>query len=299
MNYFDHPSCPEWLLNFFNHTAWPEWLQKIQEHLFDFNKLNVLIGLLTFGSLILYFIYHARRGKSLFVRRIPGLERVEEALGRATELGKSILYISGIGGEADVQTIASMNILGNIAEEVAHYDTDLLVPCINPIVMTIEQELVKQGYTRAGRPENYKESSVFYLTSQQFAYAAAVSGIMVREKPAANFLMGSFAAESLILAESGASTGAIQIAGTASPSQIPFFIVACDYTLIGEELFAAGAYMSREPLLLGSLKGQDIAKFIIMVLIALGIILISIEAFFPQFGLGSIFSRLFDTNTFG
>jgi len=286
-------------MNFFDHTTWPEGLQFIQEHVFDFNKLNVLVGLLTFGSLILYFIYHARRGKALFVRRIPGLERVEEALGRATELGKSILYISGIGGEADVQTIASMNILGNIAEEVAHYDTDLLVPCINPIVMTIEQELVKHGYTRAARPENYKESSVFFLTDQQFAYAAAVSGIMVREKPAAIFLMGSFAAESLILAESGASTGAIQIAGTASPSQIPFFIVACDYTLIGEELFAAGAYMSREPLLLGSLKGQDIAKFIIMVLIALGIILISIEAFFPEFKLGSIFSRLFDTNTFG
>jgi len=283
----------------FDLTTWPEWLRKVNDFGFDFNKLNVLIGLVIFGSLILYFIYHARRGKELFVRRIPGLERVEEALGRATELGKSILYISGIGGEADVQTIAAMNILGNIAEQVAHYDTDLLVPCINPIVMTIEQELVKQGYIRAGRPENYRESSVYFLSDQQFAYAAAVSGIMVREKPAANFLMGSFAAESLILAESGASTGAIQIAGTASPSQIPFFIVACDYTLIGEELFAAGAYMSREPLLLGSLKGQDIAKFLIMILIAIGILLISIEAFFPKtFDLGTLFIRFFDLETF-
>ncbi len=269
-------------------------LEFINEYVFNSEKLNVLVALVFFGALILYFIYHARRGKKLFIRRIPGLESVDEALGRATELGKSVLYITGIGYEDNVQTIASMNILGNIAEEVAHYDTDLIVPCMNPIVMTIEQELVKQAYTRAGRPENYKEESVYFLASQQFPYAAAVSGIMVREKPAANFFLGSFAAESMILAETGASTGAIQVAGTAAPSQLPFFIVTCDYTLIGEELFAASAYMSRDPLLVGSLKGQDIAKFVIIILLLLGILLVSIEVFLPQFSLGSLFINFFN-----
>ena len=264
------------------------WLRFVNEYFFDFNKGNVLIGLSIFGALILYFIYHARRGKKLFVRKIPAIDSVEEALGRATELGKPVLYVSGIGYEGDVQTIAAMNILGNISEEVAHYDTDIIVPCINPIVMTIEQELVKQAYTRAGRPEDYKEGSIFFITTQQFAYASAVCGIMARDKPAANFFMGSFAAESLLLAETGSSTGAIQIAGTASPSQIPFFIVACDYTLIGEELFAAGAYMSREPLLLGSLKGQDIAKFTIIILMIIGILLVSSEMFFPNLTFGSL-----------
>jgi len=285
-------------------SKWPMWLRFTNEYFFDFNKVNVLVGLVIFGALILYFIYHARKGKNLFVRKIPAIDSVEEALGRATELGKSVLYISGIGTEGDVQTIAAMNILGNIAEQVAHYDTDIIVPCSNPIVMTIEQELVKQAYTRTGRPEDYKESSIFFITDQQFAYASAVCGIMAREKTAANFLMGSFAAESLLLAETGASTGAIQIAGTASPSQIPFFIVACDYTLIGEELFAAGAYMSREPLLLGSLKGQDIAKFAIIVLTIIGIILVSIEVFFPGFSignsgpLGTFFQKIFDIHMF-
>jgi hypothetical protein len=77
--------------------------------------------------------------------------------------------------------------------------------------------------------------------------------------------MGYFYAESLILAETGAATGAIQIAGTDAVAQLPFFITACDYTLIGEELYAASAYLSREPLLLGSLKGQDWAKVLFLV----------------------------------
>ena len=78
-----------------------------------------------------------------------------------------------------------------------------------------------------------------------------LDGIMVRERPATVFLLGMFYAESLILAETANSVGAIQIAGTDASSQLPFFIAACDYTLIGEELYAASAYMSREPLLLG------------------------------------------------
>ena len=94
-------------------------------------------------------------------------------------------------------------------------------------------------------------------------YVAHIQGLMVREKPAACFYMGSFFAESLILAETGNAIGAIQIAGTAQPAQLPFFVAACDYTLIGEEFFAASAYLSGEPGQIGSLKGQDIGKLVV------------------------------------
>ena len=119
----------------------------------------------------------------------------------------------------------------------------------------------------------FQEDMVHYVTDEQFAYAAGVNGIMVREKPAACVYMGKFYAESLILAETGNSIGAIQIAGTASQSQIPFFVTACDYTLIGEEFFAASAYLSDKPELVGAVKGQDMIKVIILILIFLGIIL--------------------------
>ena len=111
-----------------------------------------------------------------------------------------------------------------------------------------------------------------YVTDEQFGYVAAVDGIMVREKPATCFYLGAFFAESLIMAETGHSIEAIQIAGTAMPAQLPFFVAACDYTLIGEELFAASAYLSHEPRQLGSLKGQDVGKVIAMVFILLPVI---------------------------
>jgi hypothetical protein len=97
---------------------------------------------------------------------------------------------------------------------------------------------------------------------------------MMREKPATNFYLGKFYAESLILAETGHSTGAIQIAGTALPDQLPFFVAACDFTLLGEELYAASAYLSQEPVQLGSLKGQDFGKLIFVIVIIVGVILL-------------------------
>ena len=240
---------------------------------FHTGKIPLFIAMLFFCAAILWNIYDARSGKEVFVRRIPGLEAVDEAIGRATEMGRSILYILGLGSVDGASTIAGMTILGQVARRTADYETPLRVPCIDPIVLNVVREIVKTSYLDEGRPDAYNEENIFFLSGEQFAYAAGVDGMMIREKPAAIFLQGSFAAESLLMAETGNSIGAIQIAGTDSEHQLPFFIAACDYTLIGEELYAATAYLSRDPMFLGSLKGQDWGKVVIFAAIVLGVIL--------------------------
>jgi hypothetical protein len=240
---------------------------------YDSRRTIMLIGLILISILILFNIWRASKGVKLYIRPISGLEAVQEAIGRATEMGKPILYVPGIMSMDDIQTIASMAILGRVARMVADYDSQIIVPNIDPLVMTVARETVREAFIDVGRPDAYQEDNISYLTSSQFGYVAGVDGIMVREKPAANFFLGTFYAESLILAETGASTGAIQIAGTAMPSQLPFFVAACDYTLIGEELFAASAYLSREPLMQGSLKGMDWGKILIILFIVVGSIL--------------------------
>ncbi|UCD17519.1 MAG: fibronectin type III domain-containing protein [Candidatus Zixiibacteriota bacterium] len=241
-----------------------EWLN------FGLSNLFV-IGLIICGSVI-YFIAHAKRGKKLFIRRIAGLEAVDEAIGRATEMGRPILFVPGILDMDDVQTIAALTILGRVSRVVADYDTKISVPVSRSLVMTAARETLKASYMAAGRPDAYSDDMASYITDEQFGYVAAVDGKMVREKPATCFLLGAFFAESLILAETGNSIGAIQIAGTARPAQLPFFVAACDFTLIGEELFAASAYLSGEPKQMGSLKGQDVGKGIAMIIILLGVI---------------------------
>lgn len=242
------------------------------EQWYNVGRTPNFIAVIVFTGLTLYFIARARQKADLYIRPLAGIEAVDEAIGRATEMGRPILYVMGLGTAADIATIASFTILGRVAKKVAEYQTELIVPCYDPIVMTIAQETVKTAYYDAGRPDAYKQDSVYFVTQSQFAYVAAVNGTMLRELPATNFYLGKFFAESLLLAETGALAGSIQISGTDEVAQIPFFVVACDYTLIGEELYAASAYLGREPKLMGSLKAQDYAKAIIIVCALLGVI---------------------------
>lgn len=240
--------------------AKPQW--------FNRNRLAVLVFALIYGGLVILYIEFAKRDRGMFVRRIAGLDAIDEAVGRSTEMGKPILFSFGIGYLTDVATLAALSILRRVAKRAAQYETRILVPNYDPIVMTAAQETVKQAFSEAGRPDLYRESDITFLTADQFGYAAGVDGIMLREKPGTVFLQGVFYAEALILAETAHSVGAIQIAGTNMATQLPFFIAACDYTLIGEELFAASAYLDRDPQLLGSLKSEDMAKIITVAIIA-------------------------------
>jgi len=240
--------------------------------IFNLGRINIAICIIILFAAIIYYITRARRGEKLFVRKIPGIAAMEEAIGRATEMGKPVLYVPGIMDIDEPETIASMSILGRVAEKTAEYGTPLYVPTSKAMVMSMAQQVVKEAAIRVGRPDWFNIDNVNYLTDDQFGYVSAVDGIMVREKPATNFYLGKFYAESLILAETGFSTGAIQIAGTALPDQLPFFVAACDYTLIGEELYAASAYLSQEPVQLGSLKGQDVGKLIFVVVVILGVL---------------------------
>ncbi|NLI16667.1 MAG: hypothetical protein GX409_10330 [candidate division Zixibacteria bacterium] len=248
-------------------TTRPNWIL--------LNKIPILIVVIIFTIFLLVFISSAKKGKSLYIRPLAGINAVDDAIGRATEMGKPILYILGLGTAGDIATIAGFTILARVAKRTAEYQTKVIVPVQDPVVLVVAQETVRTAYLEAGRPDQYNPDNVFFVTSMQFPYVAAVNGIMLRERPATNFYMGVFYAESLILAETGNVAGSIQIAGTDQISQLPFFVAATDYTLIGEELYAASAYLSQEPVQMGTLKAQDYTKAIAMAIIVLGIIAIT------------------------
>ncbi len=244
-----------------------------RETWFNPTRTSVLVFTVLFFLLVLYFMSLAQSGRKPFMRRLAGIDAIEEAIGRATEMGRPVLYVPGIQDIDDIQTVAGLVILESVARLTARYETPIRVPVAYPIPFTIAQEMVKSGYLNAGRPEAYDPDSVTFVSPEQFAYVAKLSGIMLRDRPAAHIFMGSFYAESLLLAETGFSTGAIQVAGTANVHQLPFFVVACDYTLIGEELYAASAYLSGDARLVGGLKGADVLKVLVIVVILVGCVL--------------------------
>ncbi len=262
------------------------WAQSSNE-LIRFDRFNAFILLVVFSAAVLIYTNWAKRGKTLFLRKIPGLDAVEEAVGRATEMGRPVLFIPGIAELDEIETIAGISILGRVAKITAQYETPLMVPVRYPLVLAAGQEVVEQAYIEMGKGDAYDKDTVRYVAGEQFAFTANVNGYMMRERPATNIYMGAFFAESLLLAETGNAAGSIQIAGTARPEQLPFFIAACVYTLMGEELYAASAYLSHEPVMLGGLKGQDFVKMLLIIALVIGILLVT-------FGWGDTYVTWFD-----
>lgn len=237
---------------------------------FDGSESFYLAITVAMAVALLLYGRRARQKGDLFIRRIAGVDAIEEAVGRSTEMGRPVLYVTGVEDITNIQTIASLLVLGHVAKMTAEYDTEIKVANFYPITMAVAEEIVRQGYANAGRPDAHKPENVLFISSEQFAFAAGVNGIILRDRPATNIYLGRFFAESLILAETGYVTKAIQIAGTAEPAQLPFFVAACDYTLIGEELFAVSAYLTREPRLLAMLKSTDLLKAGIILLLVAG-----------------------------
>lgn len=247
---------------------------------FDPNKIWLLVMVVLLCGSVLLFIQMARMGRPMWVRKIAAIDAVNEAVGRATEMGRPCFFVPGVQDMDDMGTVAGVSVLGRIAKTAAEYGADLEVPTSKGLVMTACREAMQAAYYSAGRPDEFNVEKVSYITDDQFGYVAYLVGNMSRRKPAACFYMGTFFAESLLLAETGNSIGAIQIAGTRETSQLPFFVAACDYTLIGEEFFAASAYLSGQPDQLGSLKGQDLGKAILGSIIIVGCVLATCAVLF-------------------
>lgn len=219
----------------------------------------------------------AKKGSDLYIRRIAGLNAIDEAVGRATEMGRPVIMVPGLSDTVDAIAVQALNVFSYISRIAARFSNPILVCCYNAAVFTVAQEMIRDVYQQEGAIEKYDQDSVRFISDRQFAFAAGVSGLILREKAAAAFFLGAFYAESLILAETANSVGAIQVASSTEPTQTPFFIAACDYVLIGDEFYAATAYLTRQPVLVGSLIGQDWCKLLIMASFFGGALLNSIQ----------------------
>lgn len=226
------------------------------------------------AGFVMWKIQVSRSGKKpLFIRKINGLDAVDEAIGRATEMGRPVMFNPGWDG-LGIQLFCSLACLSYIARQAARVDAKVLIPIVVPIAYPLCEEYWKDAYAMEGKENLYNaEECIRFLSTVQSSYAISTSAWMEREKVGANFIFGYYGWESLLIAEGGQRAGAMQVACVHSYYQVPFLIVSCDYTVFGEEFFAAGAYFGRDPVLVGSIAGQDLGKILILTLLILGSIL--------------------------
>lgn len=240
-------------------------------------RITELVFLIVFSVAIAYAMYSARHGRMPKIRRLPAIDALDEVVGRATEMGKPLLYSTG-GLLTDVeapQTIAAFTVLDYVARKSAKMGTDLRVAPRFAVHIPIVADILQNAYLAESKPGMFKPEKIQYYSDTQFAFSQGVMGLIARERPASLIMIGAWWGESLTFLETAAQYGVMALGGTANTHQIPFIVLCTSECLIGEEIFAAGAYLSKDPVSVGTVAAGDIGRYIVLALIAIGSILMT------------------------
>ena len=229
-----------------------------------------LVLVLLLLPLLFYLASLVRAGKAGELRPLPGVEELPGVLGRSSETGQALhvsVGVAGVGGPQTAETWAGLTLLAELADEAAASDSPLIVTVADPTALPLAQEALWRAHLRNGSPERYDPTQVRFIAPNAMAYAAGVAGLLLSEPMTANVMVGAFGEEVLLMGEVGAREGVRQVAGAANPQALPLVVATADQALIGEEIFAGGAYTARRPIQVASLLTQDWARLAIAVAI--------------------------------
>jgi len=234
----------------------------------------ILVGTALILVILLYMmIIQGEKRKKLYpIRRLPAMDAMEEAVGRAVEMQRPIHYVPGTGALNRLEatsTLAGLTLLSYVAGLAAKTGARIITTCQVADVYPLTIEIVRQAFQVEGQTDMFREEDCLFMPQEKSA-----AGLIQRERVAANFLIGAFWHESLVLIEAGARAGAMNIGGAAyTLGQIPFLVSCCDYCLVGEEVYAASAYITKDPSETSVIAGQDYIKLIGLGFIILGTLL--------------------------
>ena len=236
------------------------------------------VGSIALAAMFILAWHYMRSTKEPYIRRVAAIDAVDDAIGRATELGKPIIFSPGIG-TLGTWAIAAISVLSYVARACARNDIRLLVPLggnTNYTTQELAREVVQNQYTLEGKPERYNPEDMPFLSARQFAWATSYVGMIIRHRPAANIQTGTQWGTAVYMAEVAMNVGALQISSTTYISNIACLAVTSDYIMIGEEALAAGAYLSKDKVQIASIKTQDVMKFVEIAVLIVGFILINL-----------------------
>ncbi len=237
-------------------------------------------GALLFFAMAIISYYYMTSNKSVYIRRVPALDAIDEGIGRAAEMGKSVVHsIGNCAGGMSYWTVAAMSILSHVAKRCAEVGIELYVPLgghdNSYTPMEVARDIVKTEYDLAGKSEEFNIDNMPFLSGRQFSWASGYVGLLMRTKPAVNILLGDIQASAMYISEVGHEVGALQISGATYISNIAVLACSSDYLAIGEDMLAAGAYLSKEQAQIASIRTEDIMKILFIFVLVLGSVLYS------------------------
>ena len=232
--------------------------------------LLVLFFLLLLGFTVLA----GRRGaRPRVLRRIDAYQSLPATVGTAVETGKRLHFSLGTGtiGETDTAAmVAGLVVLDQISAAAAMSDRPPIVTTSDGTAMLLAQDVLRNVYARQNALARYEPEAAQVVGQTPAAYGAAQTMLPRDEAVAGALLLGAVGTEAALLTEGGRRAGVTTLAGSDNLTAQAVLYAGADHPVIGEDLFAGGAYVGGRPEHLGSLAAQDWMRLIVGAAILVG-----------------------------
>jgi len=228
------------------------------------------LAILILAAFLLLVFTFIRRKSPAVLRTIAAYERLNRAVGLAVEngtrlhisLGRGSFFTARIGS-----ALAGLAMLRRIAELTSVSDRPPVVTSGDASLAILSQDMLQSGYRAAGAEEQYRVNTGRVTGLTPFSYAAGTIPTMLDEGVSANVVIGDLGAEAALLTEATDRANADLIAASDNISAQSILYASSQDPLIGEELFAAGAYVGAGPAHEASLQVQDILRWLVILAI--------------------------------
>lgn len=226
---------------------------------------------------ILYFLFRAFvMGKIPTLRRLDAVDQIKEIIGRCVENGRPIWYMMDmVNLEVPyflVSTVAALQTLSYTARHVAKLGAELFVPVNQGLAFSVTSDIVEEAYIAEGKKDHFvSNETVKYLAGG--ADRPYILNHMVSENIGGAIFLGMWYHKAILFTETAARQGAITLGGTDDTANFAFMVAVCDYWVLGEEMYALGAYVSGDPRISASIAGQDFGKYLAIILVIVGSLL--------------------------
>ncbi len=233
-----------------------------------------LAFILTFFSLIVILTIADRKHAKISLREIPAFEKLQRAIELAVEAGSRLHISIGRGNLTSTESAASfagLNMLEHLTHSASSSDNPPIATTGNAALAILARDTLSGWYRDHGISDQYDPVAAQLIGFTPFSYAAGTMSLIHDEKATAHILLGHFGSEVALITDAGESSGNLTLAGTDNlPAQAILYATAQE-PLIGEEVYAGGAYLGAGKMHTASLKAQDVMRWLFIALILGGI----------------------------
>jgi hypothetical protein len=224
------------------------------------------------GALVFSFFYErSHPGRPL--RSIPAFDRFRREIGLAVEAGKRLHITLGRGslsGQEAGSALIGLHLLEHVSRTAAISDRPPVTTSGDGSLSILSQDAARAVLRSSGGENQYDPTTGRLSGLTPYAYAAGTIPVILDEQVAATIVAGHFGSEVALITDAAARNGTLTLAGSDNLSAQAVIYATAEEPLIGEELFAAGAYLNAGPAHRASLRAQDIIRWLLVGIILAG-----------------------------